>query len=65
MKETYNEYERKLSTLIYEKTKGDIPEDMCLNLARVMNNRRQANVSGVANYTMEECAEIMIKNYYA
>jgi len=61
----YTKYERELSEMIYKKSKQDIPKDMCLKLARVINNRKKAKVSGIENLSMEECADIAIKNYYA
>ena len=64
-KEMYEKYEQELSEMIYERSKEDISKDMSLKLARVINNRRKANVAGILNFSMEECADYAIKNYYA
>lgn len=60
----YDEYEKSLALMIYEKSKGEIPLEMSKNLAKNAVRRRRYDVSRGKTKSMEEYAEDCIWAYF-
>lgn len=60
----YEDYENKLALLIYEKSNGEIPENVCSNLAKNAISRMKYDASQGVSKDIKEYANAYVWAYF-
>ncbi len=60
----YGDYENKLALLILKKSNGEIPEEICSNLAKNAISRMKYDVSQGVTKDIEEYADAYVWAYF-
>lgn len=61
--ESYNDYKKRLSEVIFERSEGKIPKDACNDLARMGINRKEYDDSRDVQRSIEDRADDLILAY--
>lgn len=59
----YEDYKKRLSQMIFERSKGEVPEFMCDRFAKLLTNHKKYDDSKGVHTSMEEYADIAIWVY--